>query len=88
MSSYHFFAMAPGGDFKLSKVKGDIKQLMVSVAGKLIICPLCIITAGILLGFHNEVLVPILLMSWALLLYHPIPWPSKWVGIASLQEKL
>ena len=57
--------MALGGEFRFSKVKGDIKQLMVSVAGKLIISPLFMVTAGILLGFRNEVLVPILLMSGA-----------------------
>lgn len=57
--------MALGGEFRFSKVKGDIKQLMVSVAGKLIISPLFIVTAGILLGFRNEFLVPILLMSGA-----------------------
>lgn len=57
--------MALGGEFRFSKVKGDIKQLMVSVAGKLIIAPLFMVTAGVLLGFRNEILVPILLMSGA-----------------------
>lgn len=57
--------MALGGEFRFSKVKGDIKQLMVSIAGKLIISPLFMVTAGILLGFRNEILVPILLMSGA-----------------------
>ena len=57
--------MALGGEFRFSKVKGDLKQLMISVAGKLILCPLFMVTAGILLGFRNEVLVPILLMSGA-----------------------
>jgi predicted permease len=46
-------------------VKGDIKQLMVSVVGKLVISPLFMVTAAVLLGFRNEVLVPILLMSGA-----------------------
>ncbi len=57
--------MALGGEFRFSKVKGDIKQLMISVAGKLIISPLFMVTIGILLGFRNEILVPILLMSGA-----------------------
>lgn len=57
--------MALGGEFRFSKVKGDIKQLMVSVVGKLIICPLFMVTSGILLGFRNEILVPVLLMSGA-----------------------
>ena len=57
--------IALGGEFRFSKVKGDIKQLLASVAGKLILCPLFMVTAGILLGFRNEILVPILLMSGA-----------------------
>ena len=57
--------MALGGEFRFSKVKGDIRQLLASVAGKLVICPLFMVTAGILLGFRNEILVPILLMSGA-----------------------
>lgn len=57
--------MALGGEFRFSKVKGDIKQLMLSVVGKLIIGPLFMVTAGILFGFRNEILVPILLMSGA-----------------------
>ena len=57
--------MALGGEFRFSKVKGDLKQLMISVIGKLILCPLFMVTAGILLGFRNEILVPILLMSGA-----------------------
>ncbi len=57
--------MALGGEFRFSKVKGDIKQLIVSVAGKLIISPLFMVIAAILLGFRNEVLVPILLMAGA-----------------------
>ncbi len=57
--------MALGGEFRFSKVKGDIKQLIISVAGKLIISPLFMVIAAILLGFRNEVLVPILLMAGA-----------------------
>jgi predicted permease len=57
--------MALGGEFRFSKIKGDIKQLMASVAGKLVICPVFMVTAGILFGFRDEILVPILLMSGA-----------------------
>lgn len=57
--------MALGGEFRFSKVKGDIKQLIASVAGKLIISPLFMVIAAILLGFRNEILVPILLMAGA-----------------------
>lgn len=57
--------IALGGGFEFHKVKGDIKQLMVSVVGKLIISPLFMVTVAVLLGFRNEILVPILLMSGA-----------------------
>lgn len=57
--------MALGGEFRFCKIKGDIKQLMISVVGKLVISPLFMVTAGIFLGFRNEILVPILLMSGA-----------------------
>ncbi len=55
--------MALGGGFKLSKVKGDMKQLLITVVGKLLLFPLMMIVIGILLGFRNEMLVPILLMA-------------------------
>jgi predicted permease len=57
--------IALGGGFEFSKVKGDFKQLMVTVAGRLVISPLLTVTAAILFGFRNEILVPILLMSGA-----------------------
>ena len=57
--------MALGGEFKFSKIKGDFRQLIISVAGKLVISPLIMVTAAILLGFRNEILVPILLMAGA-----------------------
>lgn len=57
--------IALGGGFEFSKVKGDFKQLMVTVAGRLVISPLLTVTAAILFGFRDEILVPILLMSGA-----------------------
>jgi len=55
--------MALGGGFKFSKIKGDLKQLMITVAGKLILFPLVMVAIAILLGFRNEMLVPVLLMA-------------------------
>ena len=57
--------VALGGDFKFGKVKGYLRQLSIAVAGKLVISPLIMIIAGILLGFRNEMLVPILIMFGA-----------------------
>lgn len=57
--------VALGGEFKFHKVKGNLKQLIIAVCGKLVISPLAIVAAGIILGFRDEMLVPILLMSGA-----------------------
>lgn len=57
--------VALGGDFKFGRVKGYLRQLSIAVAGKLVISPLLMIIAGILLGFRNEMLVPILIMFGA-----------------------
>jgi predicted permease len=57
--------IALGGGFEFSKVKRDVRQLVIAVAGKTVISPLVMVTAAVLLGFRNEVLVPILLMSGA-----------------------
>lgn len=57
--------VALGGEFKFHKVKGNLRQLIIAVSGKLVISPLAIVAAGIVLGFRDEMLVPILLMSGA-----------------------
>ena len=57
--------VALGGEFKFHKVKENLRQLIIAVSGKLVISPLAIVAAGIVLGFRDEMLVPILLMSGA-----------------------
>lgn len=57
--------LALGGEFKFSKVKGDLKQLVISVMGKLVFSPLIMVVIGIMLGFRKEMLVPVLLMFGA-----------------------
>lgn len=57
--------MTLGGGFKFSKVKGHLKQLIITVVGKLILFPFVLVTIGIMLGFRNETLVPILLLAGA-----------------------
>ncbi len=54
-----------GGEFVFGKVQGYMKQLSITVAGKLIISPLIMVTIGVLLGFRDELLVPILIMFGA-----------------------
>lgn len=57
--------MVLGGEFRFSKVKKDIRQLMITVIVKLIVFPFVVVTVAIALGFRNEVLVPIFLMTGA-----------------------
>lgn len=57
--------VALGGEFKLHRVKGNLKQLIIAVAGKLVISPLIMVTIGVFLGFRNQMLVPVLLMYGA-----------------------
>jgi len=57
--------VALGGDFKFGKIKGYLKQLLITVAGKLVVSPFLMIVLGILLGFRNEMLIPILIMFGA-----------------------
>ncbi len=54
-----------GGEFKFAKVQGHMKQLFIAVMGKLVVAPLILVTVGIMLGFRNELLVPILIMFGA-----------------------
>lgn len=57
--------LALGGEFRFSKVKGDWKQLVMTVMGKLVLSPFIMLVVGIMLGFRNETLVPVLLMFGA-----------------------
>ncbi|MBQ8633532.1 MAG: AEC family transporter, partial [Lachnospiraceae bacterium] len=57
--------VALGGSFTVSKVKEYKKQLTIGVLGRLVFSPLLMVSAGILLGFRNELLIPLLIMSGA-----------------------
>lgn len=57
--------VALGGDFKFADLKTYKKQLLIAVPGKLIVSPLLMVGSGILFGFRQEFLVPILIMSGA-----------------------
>lgn len=57
--------VALGGSFSFGKVREYCKQLIIGVSGKLIFAPLIMITIGALLGFRDEMLVPILIMFGA-----------------------
>lgn len=57
--------VALGADFKFNKVRGITGQLILCVAGKLVIAPLVMVTLGILMGFRGDYLVPVLVMFGA-----------------------
>lgn len=57
--------VALGGQFQFSSIRGFRRQLTISLLGKLVFSPLLMVTLGILFGFRNEMLVPILVMSGA-----------------------
>ena len=57
--------VALGGDFKFADLKTYKKQLLLAVPGKLIVSPLLMVGAGVLFGFRQEFLVPILILSGA-----------------------
>ena len=54
-----------GGEFAFSNVRKYAKQLPITVIGRLVVSPLIFVTLGVLMGFRNEMLVPILIMFGA-----------------------
>lgn len=49
-----------GASFKVDQIRSYARQLSISIAGKLLISPLLMVTLGSLLGFRGNTLVPIL----------------------------
>ena len=49
-----------GGEFMFKRIHGYAKHLAIAVSARLIVVPLLMVTLGILFGFRNETLVPIL----------------------------
>ncbi|MGN0775894.1 MAG: AEC family transporter [Candidatus Ventricola sp.] len=49
-----------GAGFRFERIQGYIRQLVICISGKLVVCPLLMVTLGVLLGFRGETLVPIL----------------------------
>ncbi|MDY3928929.1 MAG: AEC family transporter [Clostridia bacterium] len=55
--------IALGGSIDFTKIKGNIRQLIIGISGKLIFTPILILTTGILLGFRNAELAILLSLS-------------------------
>lgn len=49
-----------GAGFQFRKIQGYVRQLIICISGKLIVSPLLMVALAALLGFRNEMLVPVL----------------------------
>lgn len=80
--------VALGGSFTVSKVKEYRKQLTIGVLGRLVFSPLLMVTLGILLGFRNELLIPLLIMSGAPTAVSSFPMAQQMGGDGDLAAGL
>ena len=80
--------VALGGSFTVSKVKEYKKQLTIGVLGRLVFSPLLMVFAGILLGFRNELLIPLLIMSGAPTAVSSFPMAQQMDGDGELAAGL
>ncbi len=80
--------VALGGSFTVAKVKEYRKQLTIGVLGRLVISPLIMVTIGILVGFRNEMLIPLLIMSGAPTAVSSFPMAQQMGGDGDLAAGL
>ena len=80
--------VALGGSFTVAKVKEYKKQLTIGVLGRLVFFPLVMVTVGILLGFRNELLIPLLIMSGAPTAVSSFPMAQQMDGDGELAAGL
>ena len=80
--------VALGGSFTVSKVKEYKKQLTIGVLGRLVFSPLLMVTVGILLGFRDELLIPLLIMSGAPTAVSSFPMAQQMDGDGELAAGL
>ncbi len=80
--------VALGGSFTVSKVKEYRKQLAIGVSGRLVFSPLLMISIGIVMGFRNENLIPLLIMSGAPTAVSSFPMAQQMDGDGELAAGL
>ncbi len=80
--------VALGGSFALEKVKEYRKQLTIGVLGRLVFSPLIMVSLGILTGFRNETLIPLLIMSGAPTAVSSFPMAQQMDGDGDLAAAL
>ena len=76
--------VALGGSFVFRRVGQNRRQLIITVAGRLILAPLIFTAAGAAFGFRNEFLVPILIMFGAPTAVSSFPMAEQMGGDAEL----
>ncbi len=77
-----------GGSFMFSSIRAFRRQLLIGVCGRLIVTPLIMVTLGILLGFRDETLVPILIMFGAPTAVSSFPMAQQMGGDSDLAASL
>ena len=80
--------VALGGSFTVAKVRVYRKQLSIGVLGRLVFSPLLMVSVGILLGFRNETLIPLLIMSGAPTAVSSFPMAQQMDGDGELAAGL
>ena len=80
--------VALGGSFVFSRVSSYRMQLVISVAGRLVISPIIFVTLGILFGFRNETLVPILIFAGAPTAVSSFPMAEQMGGNGELAGQI
>ena len=80
--------VALGGSFTVAKVKEYKKQLTIGVLGRLVFFPLVMVTVGVLMGFRNELLIPLLIMSGAPTAVSSFPMAQQMDGDGELAAGL
>lgn len=80
--------VALGGSFTVGKVREYRKQLTIGVLGRLVFSPLLMVSIGILIGFRNENLIPLLIMSGAPTAVSSFPMAQQMDGDGELAAGL
>ncbi len=80
--------VALGASFTFSSIRAFRRQLFIGVCGRLVAAPLLMVTLGILLGFRDETLVPILIMFGAPTAVSSFPMAQQMGGDSELAASL
>ena len=80
--------VALGASFTFASVAGFRRQLMIGVAGKLVLSPLIMVSLGVLLGFRAETLVPVLILFGAPTAVSSFPMAQQMEGDGELAASL